>query len=363
MNNNSINIMDILDNIVNYTDDMLFDKADELDIFLKESNNNIKMIDINDNNDKQLNCIKCINDDIILIDGNNICKKCGKLVSRSIEIGKNLFEHNNGYTLISTTLMPVNNNGSCGYTKTNSFNVNNFDITKDTRNIYQASKKIREICQMAKFSKKIEDTAKIMYISLKQDMKNMNKNTSRRDKKKNNLIAICLKEACISNKNLCNNKDFAKYCNIDPKELTKGSKMYAKLVRSNDNQPTRITCLDYIPKLCEDLLMDNVYMEEALKIAKNINKLYLCSNFVAPTVAPSVILIVIYKYNLPIPIKTLSQHSATSVPTINKCYNKISPYINIVVNDIKTDNILKQIYKKNIPKPSLFTNMYLNCLC
>lgn len=366
MNNHSItNIMDnIILQIDNYTEEVLFDHTDIINEYIDSINYTINNDVNNVANDIQTeltSCKRCYQKKIITIDGHYTCSNCGSIQATKLELGKGLFEQNNGYTLMSTSLMPAINNGSYGYTKMNMYG--NFDMSKDERNIYDAFKIIHEICVNAKFTKKIEDTAKINYVNLKRcrNLPNKGKYEHKREKKKYTLIIKCIWESCLANGNLHNSKDFAILCKIDQKELTKGNKIYAKLTKGTTDEfkPKRILPVDYIHALCNTLMIDKIYEDEACKIANNITKLNICSNCVPPTVAPSVVFVIIKKYDLPINIKMLAGHSAASIATINKCYSKIAPYVDILVDDNKTSTIAKKLDDiiKKCKVPTRFLNI------
>lgn len=364
--------------VQDYTEEMLFDYVDSLDmenvvnendtidvdkINQESSSNTINVgIDINKN---KMQCRLCKkNDGVLIIEGKVTCSLCGLVISMKLE---NSIENNNygegsnyhdGYTLISTNLSHgyINTNiiGSNPNNLMNKLNMWNNTMNTDEKNVHTAFKRIHEICFDANLSKKIEDTAKIMYLNLKQckEPKILNKNNKIQmrkkincEKKKNTMIAVCIKEACINNNNTCNSHEIAKFCQIDLKELTKGEKFYAKLTRDSvkELKSTNVQAHDFIPRLCEKLNMEKKVIEYIQMISNNVEKLSICSNATPQTIAATIIYIVVNIYKLPIRLNQISTLAYISEGTIDKCYDKIIPYISIITNNNKTNALYEDL--------------------
>lgn len=401
--------------IDNYTDEMLFDYIENLTNKTKLSNNN------NDNTNNQLSntkiirpwdnhrnkqnkhmsvpkvnksdqltlikiqpkCKECGNTGLKVIDGKITCTKCSLIFSIKIENSteKGAFNKedgnlsvNTGHTLVSTSLFPgyINTNiiGNNSFNLMNKLNMWNNTLTADEKNVMEVFKKIREICNKSNFSKKIEDTAKSLYLNLKKistnkdDENQVNRRNMNREDKQNIMIAVCIQKSCDMNKDARNKIEIAQLCNIDIKAMTKGEKLYCEIIGSskiNVNMP-QITPHELIPRLCQKLEITDQYKNIGIRISINIEKLYICSNSAPQSLAATAILILVIGYKLPITIAQIAKCSYMAESTIDKCYKKMEPYLAIIINDEKTNALVNDINKiiENMTPPKKFIEIHKN---
>jgi len=327
----------------------------------------------------QSKCRNCDeNSEIQVIDGKIICVKCGLVLSIKIDnhAENRMFSkedgtcsNNVGYTLRSTSLLPTYNNtnviGNNSFNLMNKLNMWNNALSPDEKNIMKAYKQIKEICQKANFSKKIEDSAKSLYINLKKCTMNIFnekvKHGINREDKQRAIVAICILKACNLNGNARNKYDIANICGINIKQMTKADKTYSDIIQRSEISVNTLQTSSHelIQTLCRDLMITEQYQELAIKISKNIEKLYICSNSTPQSVAAATILLIIVGYKLPITVEKLAIISYISASTIEKCYKKIKPYVSIITSTERTDALVNDISKiiDKIEIPSEFNKL------
>lgn len=332
-------------------------------------------------------CGTCKENSIIkVIDGKIICIECGRVISikldnkmenRTFKDDGN-FTSNTGYTLVSTSMFPgyVNTNvvGNNSSNLINKLNMWNNSLNSDEKNIMNAYRQIREVCQKAGFSKRIEDNAKSLYLNLKKCANEQhiisenNKKKINREDKQSVMVAICIQKSCNVNDNAYNKAEIAQLCNVNIKEMTKGEKLYCEVVRENnlDIEQGQTCAHKLVPRLCKKLIIPNDYQDIAVRICKNIEKLYICSNSTPQSLAATAVNILVtgYEHKLPIPVTNIAKNAYMAESTIEKCYKKMTPYLGIIINDTKTDNLVKDINEiiETLPIPAKFDAIYKNIM-
>lgn len=326
-------------------------------------------------------CSLTSNDDIKVIDGKIVCVNCGLVISikfdgnmenRTFNKEDGNFSTNNGYTLVSTSMFPgyVNTNivGTNSNNPINKLNMWNNALTADEKNIKNVYKKIREVCQKAGLTKKIEDTAKSLYLNLKkcaeeQLISESNRKKINREDKQNVMVAICILRACNINENAYNKAEIAQFCNVNTKAMTKGDKLYFEIVRESSTvEQVQLKPHELVPRLCKKLDIPDIYKNIAIQISNNIEKLYLCSNAAPQSLAATAVFILVtgYKDKLPISIDKISKCSYMAPSTIDKCYKKMMPYLAIIISNEKTQLLVDDIKElvQTMPIPNKFEEMY-----
>jgi len=321
------------------------------------------------------------NDDIKVIDGKIVCVNCGLVISikfdgnienRTFNKEDGNFSTNNGYTLVSTSMFPgyVNTNivGTNSQNPINKLNMWNNALSPDVKNIMKAHKKIREVCQKAGLTRKIEDTAKSLYLNLKKcaEEKIISENNRKkinREDKQDVLAAICILRSCNINDNAYNKAEIAQYCNINIKAMTKGDKLYFEIVRESSTvEQVQLKPHELVPRLCKKLDIPDIYKNIAIQISNNIEKLYICSNAAPQSLAATAVYILVtgYKDKLPVSIENISKCSYMAPSTIDKCYKKMIPYLAIIINDEKTQLLVDDIKElvQTMEIPNKFEEIY-----
>lgn len=330
----------------------------------------------------QQQCPSCNNDSngIKVIDGKIICINCGRVISIKLDnhmenrtFGKedNSFTPNAGYTLVSTSMFSgyVNTNvvGTSAFNLMNKLNLWNTTMTADEKNILKSYKQIREVCNRAGFSKKIEDTTKSLYLNLKkcvnsEKINEANKRKINREDKQSVMVAICLLKACSMHEDTHNKYKIAQLCNVDIKAFTKGEKLYLEIIRESeiDAQLDQPVPHELVPRLCKNLKIPDNYRDVIVSTCKNIEILYASSNSAPQTLAATAIYIIVSSYKLPVSIEDIASNSYMAHSTIDKCYKKMSPYLAIVINTEASKILARDIADiiENMPIPAKFEAVY-----
>ena len=106
--------------------------------------------------------------------------------------------------------------------------------------------------------------------------------------------------------------------------------------------------------------MTKDHINQALKLAQNIQRLNVASAHTPFSIAISGILLVIDLNDLKITKKAIAEKFGVSEVTIVKTYKKIEQYKNILRNDELTLKLVKLLAeeKERIPIPQTLTNLY-----
>jgi len=200
-------------------------------------------------------------------------------------------------------------------------------------------KEIQNKCRIAGIMKCIEDDAKILYKNTSESKhlmgKNKGKNVIIRGSNRKSLIAACVFFACKRKGKTRSPKEIAKLFDLKYKSVTKGCKTFQKLIKLKHLQyDTKISNPEhFITRYCRELHITNEYIDQATKIAKNIQKLKLASMHTPFSVATGSILLVVDLNMLNIERKVIATRFGVSEVTVIKTYRKIEHYKNILTND------------------------------
>ena len=227
-------------------------------------------------------------------------------------------------------------------------------------------KEIQNKCRIAGIMKCIEDDAKILYKNTSESKhlmgKNKGKNVIIRGSNRKSLIAACVFFACKRKGKTRSPKEIAKLFDLKYKSVTKGCKTFQKLIKLKHLQyDTKISNPEhFITRYCRELHITNEYIDQATKIAKNIQKLKLASMHTPFSVATGSILLVVDLNMLNIERKVIATRFGVSEVTVIKTYRKIEHYKNILTNDELTDKIaiLLDEDKKKLLMPDKLKQRY-----
>jgi len=368
-----------LDNDNDLDDDELFKILDELEYLSPINQSNPVNQSNRTNQSKQNECAKCMTDDKIVEDttlGIVVCSGCGSVISTVI----NEYDETRNYNednkdTIARCSNPTNYflpQSSIGTTIAGS-NRSKIKIihswsampySERTKN--NVFKEISHRCQKYGIYKCIEDDAKILYNNI-CDCRHPNgrrkgKKIIIRGSKKKSLIAACVFYACKRNGRSRCPKEIGRMFELKNKDITKGCKIFLKLIRIKKMQYDLKSSRPehFIHRCCKELHIPNVYIEQALKIAKNIEKLNIASMHTSFSVALGSISLIIELNNLKIDKKYLAKKFDVSVVTVNKASRKIQQYKNIIVNDELVDklSVLMALEKVKMVVPNRITIMY-----
>jgi len=365
--NDSINklIRPTITNLLDLNDRELFDLLDEIDsIGQKNIINNY-------------NCIECDSNDFIIENeslGIVVCTICGIVINNILDKSPEWKQYSEKDTI-----------GRCGQ-PTNFFlpqsslsttiacsNRNKLKILQDwnampykERSLNNVLKEIRSKCYEAKIIKCIEDDAKILYKNISEckyvDGKKKGNYIIKRGNNRRGLIAACIFYACKRNGRTRSPKEIEKLFNLKSKEMTRGCKTFNKLMgQVKILYNTQISMPEhFVSRYCKELHILKEYIQQALKLAQNIQKLDIVSMHTPFIVAIGGILLAIDLNKLQISKKAIAEKFSISEVTIVKIYKKIEQYKKILVNDNLTNKLVQLIEeeKEKMKMPEEFKKLY-----
>lgn len=369
----TINDLDDLDNIDEIGDDKLFELLDQIDYDTKIENEEEEVVQ----ETGEAICTVCNTADNLAIDSANgvvVCITCGT-VSTEIYDNTPEWKSYDGNTSsarcngITNVFLPQSSLG----TSISGSNRNRIKVLHGwnampykERSLNNELKEIQSVCHDAGIMKCIEDDTKILYKILSESKhlygKNVGKYIIIRGDKRKGLKGACLYFACKRKADTRSPKEIAKLFNIKDKDVRKGCKMFKNLMQlnhtpydANVNNPEH-----FIKRYCRELHLAKEYVNETLKIIKNIEKLDLISCHTPQTIAIAGIILVIELNKIDIDRKILAEKFEVSDVTLNKACKKIEKYKNILINDELTDKIKLILNKEklNVQVPEKLKNIY-----
>jgi len=224
---------------------------------------------------------------------------------------------------------------------------------------------IKNKCRAGSILKCIEDDAKILYKNI-SDVKidkgiKTGKKVIIRGKNRTSLIAACIYYACKRKECTRSPKEIAALFLLKDTDITKGCKTFLKLknkigIQCNLNPSTPE---HFITRFCKDLHIDE-YIDDTIKVVKNIQKLHVGSVHTPLSIATASILLISNYYKLNITKKIIASKFPVSEVTINKAYNEILSYKYILLDDDLTNKIvvLMDNIKKHIKIPQQLEDRY-----
>ena len=152
------------------------------------------------------------------------------------------------------------------------------------------------------------------------------------------IIASCLYFACKINKVPRSTSEIADIFEIDHKIMSKGCKKFQEIMQLNKvdiyriNETKSINLYDFIDRFCSNLNLSDNDITNIKKISENSVKLNLVYENTPPSMAAGCIFLYIKYYKLSILKKEISDICKISEVTINKCYKKLEPYTDVIIN-------------------------------
>ena len=222
------------------------------------------------------------------------------------------------------------------------------------RSLHKDFTKINDCCEKINLKKNIQDDANIFYYNVKSSKYEIGPNIGKfiitRGKNNKSIQAGSIVESCRKNKVPFNAKDICTYYNITIKELNNGVKM-VKYFLKNTNISTNFNDISsglYIKKYCEKYNIKEEYMNEAIKISQNINKLNIATEHNQFSIAATSVLIMAENNNITnMTKKKLRMMFGVSEVTITKTYKKVEKIKKLLSNDEEIEKLLAKINIKN----------------
>lgn len=220
------------------------------------------------------------------------------------------------------------------------------------KSLYIVIKDIQAKCRDADILKCIEDDAKILYKNISTfcyvDEDNTKKNMITRGTNRRSLIAACVYFACKKNNKTRSAKEISQIFGLTQKDITRGCKNFMKLIREikfnvefKSSPPE-----DYVPRFCKELKLKQQFIDQAIKIAKNVQRINIATTHTPLSIATASILLTININDLTITKKHLASKFKVSEVTISKAYKSIEQYRSILIDNKKIDDIVNQYEKQ-----------------
>jgi transcription initiation factor TFIIB len=215
----------------------------------------------------------------------------------------------------------------------------------DERSKNGVYKKIQECCRSKNILKCIEDDAKIMYKMVCDTKFIFGKSIITRGINRISIIAACVYYACKKNNMARTTKEIAKMFDIEDTAMNNGRNNLKEILQHKKHIFTSTETVNifnnahqFVKRYCNELKIKDVYIEQAVIIAKNTEKLNIASVHTPFSIAAASILLMSEINNLIILTKKIiSNKFKISEITITKAYKKMYDYRNIILDDKLTD--------------------------
>ena len=218
------------------------------------------------------------------------------------------------------------------------------------RSLNYVFKKIKTKCQENNIPKKIEDDALIMYKIISECKHDKGKNKGKyiitRGVNREGIIAASIFYACRRNFIARSPKEIAKMFGLEEIDINRGAKNFLKLRKINMSDGNMGTSkpIDFIQRKCDELCIGYKHTQDALKIAKNIDKLNIASKHTSYSLAAACILLMAHINKLDrITKKKIAEIFEVSDVTISKTFKQLIVYKDILLNDKKVGTIVEDM--------------------
>jgi transcription initiation factor TFIIIB Brf1 subunit/transcription initiation factor TFIIB len=221
------------------------------------------------------------------------------------------------------------------------------------RSLLKDFRKIDDCCIKFGFKKNVNDDAKIIYSKAKNSRYKEGPNTGKfiitRGKNNKGIMtgSVCI--SCKKNKIPYNPKEIGEFFGLSIKEFNNGTKTTSTLLKDSnlDINYSAINSELYIKKYCEKNNIRDEFTNEAIKIAKNINRLNIATEHNQFSIAATSVLIMAENNDITnMTKKKLRLMFGVSEVTISKTYKKIEKIKNILTDDQEIDKLIIKIKNK-----------------
>jgi transcription initiation factor TFIIIB Brf1 subunit/transcription initiation factor TFIIB len=339
-----------------------------LDDFSKLDSINIsKVYDlINDDKSEDSDIKKCDNCGGVKFEedytkGIIVCSSCGQVMDDLYaEDGGTKFDmdSNKRSNVVHNSLLPQSSLGSTQRVTGRLAQVSIWSrMPYKERSMNNLFEEIKTVCKKYNISKKIELDSKIICKKVCDQTHKTGKNKGKpiitRGENRKGIVASCLFIACSKYQETRSKTEIANYFGINEESLNKGYKSLKKILANDvliaDIKTSSVS--DFIERKCDEMGILNVYKEQALNIAKNINKLNIASKHNTNSITSAVILFVSKLNNITQINKNIISKAFNnlSTVTIKKTYEEIDKFKPFLLNDELTNKLIKtfELRKKN----------------
>lgn len=217
------------------------------------------------------------------------------------------------------------------------------------RSLSEVLQDIEGKCRKYKITKGVIVNAQYLYKKISEikhrDGENAGKNVIIRGINRRSIIAACVFYGTLMQDTPSSLKKIADIFNLEMTQITKGIRHFDDLLQKEHviqqikpSDPSK-----FIRSYHSELNMNNAYVQLAIKISKNIAKLDLASNHQPISIAAGIILLMTKIYSLKITKKHIAEVFLISEVTINKIFNKIEKFKEIIIDDDKTEKLYQTI--------------------
>ena len=287
-------------------------------------------------------CEECSSQDIVIINGELICRNCGCINDTVIDANAewryygsddSKFSDPTRCGLPTNDLLPQSSLGSSiGYRYGESFEmrkIRNYHLWNAMPYRERALYGVFEIIQIRAINNGIPsciiDEAKNLYKKISEIQINRGSN-------RKGIIASCIYKACILQGCPRSAKEIAEIFELNIKHMTKGCKKFDEIMNMN-NSNTKIVCTpssnscDFIQRYCSRLGLGEDIINICRHICENVDKY---DNFVdnsgPPAIAACSIYLVCTLFNINVTKKDISETCGITEVTINKPYKDMLKY-------------------------------------
>lgn len=234
------------------------------------------------------------------------------------------------------------------------------------RSLFLVLKEIESKCREAKILTCIADDAKILFNNISECKhikgKNKGKSIIIRGANRKALIAACIYYACKRKGKTRTSQELARLFGIRHKDMRKGCKIFLKLmrIRKMEHQINTSIAEHFIPRYCRELHISDANIDKIINVARNIQKLNICSVHTPYSVAPASILLVLDVYKISMNPYLVAKKFEVTESTLQKTYAKVETFKKVLISDELTDNLVKimQEARKSLRVPSSFEKKY-----
>ena len=348
-------------NNICYMDDINNDSFDDIINELYSLEDSFKEKDINKNKTNTLQWCRDCNDNNIIINsakGYFSCGTCGENLGHFVDTSSNYIDmddkhsSNQGTILVSKSLPETTSQIIIkGMYNNNIRRLQNWNsISYKEKKLNDVFRTIQNACSLKNIYKCVEDTAKIMYKQIYDNKKDNEKNTIFRGLNYKSLIASCLFMACKTNNYIISMKEIALLFELKKTDMKRGMKIFKNLSKQKKfnlkitiNKPE-----DFIKGCFEKININKCFFDQTIQLVMNIQKIQIANSHTPISIAIGAIYLVIYMNNVNISKKELSRIFDISQVTIKKTFNKLEPFINILLNDKVCDLLQFEIKKYQV---------------
>lgn len=293
-------------------------------------------------------CSHCQSTDIILEEAIFICRSCGSITDRFIDMTAEWRYYGAEDSKSSDPTrcgLPVNHllpESSLGSIISNSVK-ESYDMklirkyhmwnsmTYKERSLYNIFDNITVNATNSGISNSIIEEAKMFY-------KQVSENKISRGENRSGLIATSIYMSCKSNKVPRSTKEIAKIFNLKTKTMTKGCKKFQDLMQMNMDCTTPV---DFIQRFCCKLGLDNEIRELCKSVVEKADQLCIVSENTPPSISAGTIYLCNIVCGLGISKKEMADACELSQVTLSKCYKKLHEHRSLLFS-------AEDVYKYNI---------------